>query len=894
MATILLAFAGSQLGAAGSFAAVAGAAVGTALGSYIDREYLFPVPDIEQPRVGDLRAQAGSEGMPLNYAIGPECRVPGKVVYAGPRFPGTSGNYLIDLCQGPLEEDEFVSEIYANGQLIYQQDPDIEIVSSLLRVDEIYYFEEIDLGFKIVSEVGGPSLSDVVLGQLVTVSGFAWAGNNGVFRATSSGASDSVDGEQFLWLFPDSASGGDFQVVAAGPEITLTQDLSSIQVSTFSELRQYRGTFDQSPDDVVTDDYGPGVSPGRYGRACIAIVGLDKNKFGGSTPNFEVSLRERVSMTVADALDELMQRSGFDPSEWDSSAITGSFRGIVAEEPIDSKGLLQSVMMAHRVMAREVEGQLIFYPRDASDTVAVIEADLGSSALGSNPPSRKVGFEDNADADIPSRVDLQFTNSDDGLQQGNAQETHHGLQRYSEEVLRARTPVTLSEQEAGAFARSLLLDAHASRQVRSTTLPTEYLDLCEGDVWTSTVDGKAITSIATRVEMGADGVVRIEGTQEQPHIQRIDPAEVDKEGAVNGDGEGVPLSLYLNLAVEEFGPENEDQASRPGIHWGFLDFGATQAYTVGALYISRDDASYTDTLQASPSALASLAFVSDGGYQGGPISVEYIDRVSRITMSPFGDWVPQSQSAASQESGNGKALFRREVISWQTSTDNGDGTFTVSNLLRGLLGTEQYVNDHNGTQSVVPLSDFSFTTGGVLATGDFGATINWKGVGAGWDESEVGQLDRTASLRTMTPFRPYSLRATRWETDEVHDEDDIELRWRRQSRRPRPMFSGEAGNDQPENVESYEVTVVNSSGNAAPNSPYTVPGNGSEVITWTYTALMAAADDLAAGGGLGQDFSAASSKAFSVAQVGISTIGAGPGRAALVSTSPGTYQPTAP
>ena len=91
MASLFLGIAGGALAKGTVYAAVA-SAIGTAIGSYIDNKYIFPPPDFEGPRLDGLKAQRGSEGMPLNYAIGRAVRVPARVVWVGP-------DHLIETAQ---------------------------------------------------------------------------------------------------------------------------------------------------------------------------------------------------------------------------------------------------------------------------------------------------------------------------------------------------------------------------------------------------------------------------------------------------------------------------------------------------------------------------------------------------------------------------------------------------------------------------------------------------------------------------------------------------------------------------------------------------------------------------------------------------------------------------
>ena len=98
MATLALFAAGSALGGAvggsatvfGISAAALGGAVGGFAGGLIDSTLLFPAllgsrqPDIIGPRIDDYRLQTASEGSGVNFCMGPENRVSGTLIWAGP------------------------------------------------------------------------------------------------------------------------------------------------------------------------------------------------------------------------------------------------------------------------------------------------------------------------------------------------------------------------------------------------------------------------------------------------------------------------------------------------------------------------------------------------------------------------------------------------------------------------------------------------------------------------------------------------------------------------------------------------------------------------------------------------------------------------------------------
>ncbi|MBT7694549.1 MAG: hypothetical protein HN750_21375, partial [Gemmatimonadales bacterium] len=534
MATLFLTATAQVAGAQWYYVAAA-----ALIGSYVDRTYFFPEPDVEAPKIGDLRAQAGSEGMSLNFALGPQCRVPGKIVdIVGPSklVDGTLRRNLgIDVCQGPVEEDAFVEQIFANGKKIYDVTPDINIVSdeiSALLTSLGYdgYGDTAKATIEITSKNIENNLTILKAGYRVSVSGFVLPGYNKpdwillststvvghgswtMARLYNQGDEDGYDGPDFGYGLPGQAG------EAEGATVTVFQDLPQVTAGAFSGINQHRGTADQSPNPGVDLIYTNGDSPARRGRAWIYLSLFNVTSFGGIIPNIEVVFRQASAMTVAEAITALVERAGIDTASLDVSALTGSIRGLVAEEPIDSRILIQILMQVYGVRYREVDGTMVFYMASAPDVVTIAEADLAAYAGGDDPPPRLIEFVDPPDLQIPSRVEVEFSNADNGLQQGSARETLHELQGNDQKVLRVRTPLTLTEAEAKAFARREMMTAHASRQSRSTTLPPQYLHVCEGDVWTTEVEGAALTSVANSVEYGANRLVRITGSQLQAQV----------------------------------------------------------------------------------------------------------------------------------------------------------------------------------------------------------------------------------------------------------------------------------------------------------------------------------------------------------------------------------------
>ena len=69
--------------------------------------------------------------------------------------------------------------------------------------------------------------------------------------------------------------------------------------------------------------------------------------------------------------------------------------------------------------------------------------------------------------------------------------------------------------------------------------------------------------------------------------------------------------------------------------------------------------------------------------------------------------------------------LERQILQFATATLNGDGTYTLTNLLRGRFGTEQYVGTHASNRTFVFLDANVMQTVEYPAS-DIGATRYWR------------------------------------------------------------------------------------------------------------------------------------------------------------------------
>lgn len=180
MAGITLTVVGSAIG--GPF----GAAVGAALGGWIDAKtnYLGLGPKQEPSGRMSSLVQSASEGSPVNYCLGPENRLTGTIIWGSDLLESTSEedvggkgggpqgqekyvyhvHLAIAICEGEIQS---VEKIWADGKLVYDGDPNVDITSNQISIEKTTLVIEAGLGVEtkqvmtINSPSGGPDLLSV-------------------------------------------------------------------------------------------------------------------------------------------------------------------------------------------------------------------------------------------------------------------------------------------------------------------------------------------------------------------------------------------------------------------------------------------------------------------------------------------------------------------------------------------------------------------------------------------------------------------------------------------------------------------------------------------------------------------------------------------------------------
>lgn len=525
---------------------------------------------------------------------------------------------------------------------------------------------------------------------------------------------------------------------------------------------------------------------GRLGGASVADVVLDQcDQIGIPLENVDVTGLSTISTRVR----------GFS-----NSALTSP------------SARLENLMDTYQFDAYEDGDTLVFIDRANSETVTLDMDDLIGSGGEDTFSLTRV-----KDTEIPDRMKVDFT---DELRSYNvASVDSHTISGHSKRVGSFTSMAVLSTDYARALADSMVHERWVNRNTVTFTLP--FSSESSGNVYLG--DWKPGKSFRfphdsrlyriTSLVYGDDIEVTAKGYNPTVY-EPVDHAT----GEVTSDATlsfGSSLVQFMDIPLR-----SSDEANQ----WS-PRIAARQSPWPGSVLVYREDGSGGHSLNTSVPVQALMGETTTSFPKGTPwvwdesttVTVRLYDAAE--SLSSLSDLsVLNGANALLIETPSGEW----EVFQFVNATLNGDGTYTLSRLLRGQLGTEAYMGDPTpaGARIVAYNVDrLSYLEGTSALLGvDMGLRYGPAGVLVGDDRYQ----DETVTPRGVA-FRPYAP----VDLKQQLSGSDLVLSWKRRTR-----YDGDSWDvvEIPlnEEYEQYEVDILDGA-----TVVRTIVVDNAETVTYT-------------------------------------------------------------
>lgn len=586
-----------------------------------------------------------------------------------------------------------------------------------------------------------------------------------------------------------------------------------VSPSDFSTVAEYdMGDFPDAPGAPDSNWPLTSAGAGTYvydtpGNSLLALSAAQARGYPTTFPTAFAYYRaylDRLSTNglTADAIvHRLCVLSGVDEANIDTAQLSGIH---VQGYPITSLGATKDFInvlgQTYFFEGRESDFKLQFVPRGQPAVANILTDDLGLIA-DKGAVEEKIGQEQ----DLPKTVEVIYIDPNQDYQQGQQRRIRYGATTTSQNQTSISLPIVLTSVQAAQLADKIMWTAENERRTYKTNLWKAYhmlLDAC--DVITFEYQGLLFTARLANNMNGQNYATSFDLTNEDSNTYQSVATGVNNAGFVGQVIKGLALSLLWILDIPYLRDQDADAAGNIGYYFAMTPASAGGSWPAGVLYQSSDNAAFTNVDASATPAQYGVA----QNVLPEPVTGTFAwDRVSTLTVRmAIGD-NPLSDTELNVLNGTNAAILypSLEVIQFSDVTDNGNGTVTLSNLLRGRRGTDDFVGDHVPGEIVIFLLN-----GGVVHEQVSLSQINlqryYRGITVGADLNSNPITQRVALKgRDLMPYAPAAF----------YNEpsgSDILFTWFRRTRLGGALIDGTGQVPLAEDNESYDITILDGGG----------------------------------------------------------------------------------
>lgn len=595
----------------------------------------------------------------------------------------------------------------------------------------------------------------------------------------------------------------------------------------YSAVTFYPGSFSQTPSPVIQAHVGAGLTPAYRGTCYVVIADLQLADFGNRLPNFEFLVRRQGETFLGDIIEDLCRRCRIDPATVSTGSVADiNVRGFVIGNQASGVGALRPLALAYNFDIVEDGGTLRFLRRGTAIAGIVPDNLLACHEFGGNRPD-PLRWEVAKVTDLPREATVVYSEPGRDYQPGSQrQERQVGT---SDNNLKTEIPLVLTPDEGQAVADRLLYEPWMAQQSARGNVDDRAFWIRPGQNYLFSTPAGTESLRVVDYNRGANGLIELFLVRERSSIYV--PTSAGAASDVPPNEPSIPGDTVL-LAIDA--PLLSDITDDTGFYWAFSAIEA--GWRGGSLYRSVDGGGSYDPVTTSggrgvigeitappgPASPATWDYANE-------IIVELIDPSATLESRPELDVLNGANAAWI----GGWAGRDGEIIQFLDAELQSDGTWRLSGLLRGRLGTEHAIGD------ALPGDAFLLLEAATLNRSDFGAS-DWnkerlyKPVSLLQDEADAAPQVFENGGESKAPLSPVNGAGDRDGTG------DVLIRWTRRSRLQQPGL-GNGPVALGEQSEAYEVDILDDAGTAVLR---TVAVTDPEYL---YTAAQQTADGVTPG-----------------------------------------------
>jgi hypothetical protein len=599
----------------------------------------------------------------------------------------------------------------------------------------------------------------------------------------------------------------------------VTEDLEYTLVSgTCKVLQALTATSMSASGSVTKYPLGPALPLGhaQYNDSAFWTAAYDDAVTAGDMPGgltygvdypvvddhyyaitFSICSIDSTSVTLGSIVRDICERCDLAPEQIDVTDLTELVDGYVIGRPMAGKDAIGPLRSYGWFDCVESDG-VLKWPTRGKAAVATLTANDLAAHLASEQRPPSVETERAQEVDLPRRLRVHYAQTEKNYEPG--EQSASRLSVGTVEVHDIEVAIAMNDTKAAQIADVLLYDAWVSRNRHRIILDQSFVYLEPADAITAPIDGRQERLRVVSVDHALPGLLRIEAVRDDDGVYTSYAIGAPTLGS---GGTGGTLSTVGSgeLVLLDI-PALQDEHSEAGYYAALRSTGTT--FSGAVLYRSGDGGStYSEVSQfTSEATIGTIATATPGG----PSTI--VDEGNEITVT-FDDDDPALESItdAGLLSGLNAAAIgaqgRWEIIQFRTAVQGSPSSnWTLSGLLRGRRGTEQFIGTAQAGDSFV-LLDAAIARVPQQISG-IGITRLHKGVLVGQSIADVDAQTFTGTGVALKPFYVVGVEGAR-------SGGDLTITFIRRGRLGQELRDG---SDIPlsEETESYDCEIIDADG----------------------------------------------------------------------------------
>jgi hypothetical protein len=380
-----------------------------------------------------------------------------------------------------------------------------------------------------------------------------------------------------------------------------------------------------------------------------------------------------LDVLVSDICDKAgLLTADYDVTDLSSSVVDGYGLASLTS----ARNAIQPLQQAYFFDAAEIGGKIVFVSRGGSVSANLATDDLGAYSEGEKAP-QKITLIRGISTDLPRRVTVNYVQQDDYEIGSQYASRYTDVDTVAEIAI--DLPLVLTDDQASQIAEVLLYGTWQSRE-RVSFSSTTYLD--PTNIITISDESQVYTLRVLSVEnAGLNGPYRYEAVFEDTSVYNSYAVGGESTSSVQTLSLSGPSQLEIIDSSLLVSTDSDD-----GLYLAAT--GYYDGWPGCVVFHSLDGTSWSQF-----ASLTTVATIGSADNALGVASPAVYDTENTLTVTLLTGSL-SSVTETAFLNGSNAALVGDEVILFQTATQVSTWVWTLSNLIRGVRGTEWAIDSH--------------------------------------------------------------------------------------------------------------------------------------------------------------------------------------------------------